>query len=66
LAGDQFLRIAELERTVEDLAVGQVLEARQHGANLGRDGMMALAVPAQIELRLLAEVFEIGHGRNVG
>ena len=45
--------------------VGQVPEARQHGADLRRHRMVAVAVPTHIELGLLAEVFEIGHGRNV-
>jgi hypothetical protein len=47
-------------------AIVEIAEARQHGADLRRDGVISVAVPTQVELGLLAEVLEIRHGRNEG
>ena len=66
LAGHQLLRIGELEALLQDLAVAEVTETRQDGPDLRGDGIVAVTMPAQIELGLLAEVLEVGHGRSYG
>ena len=64
LTGHHLLGVAKLERRIEDLTVGHVLEARQQSADLSRHRMMAFAMPTHIELGLLTKVLEIGHGRT--
>jgi hypothetical protein len=61
--GDELLRIRELERRVEDFRIAELPETRQHSPDLRGDRIIAVAVPAQNKLRLLPEIFEIGHGR---
>src|SRR4029453_13411883 len=56
----------ELEALLQDLVVAEAAEARQGGPDLRRDGIVTVTVPAQIELGLLAEVLEVGHGRSYG
>jgi len=63
LAGHQFLRVGKLERPLQAFVVAEILEPRQHGADLGCHGIVPVAMPAQKLFGLLPEVFEIGHGR---
>jgi hypothetical protein len=60
---DQFLRIAELETLRENFGVGHLAVARQPRPDLRRDRIIAVAMPAQDELGLLSEVFEVWHRR---
>jgi hypothetical protein len=66
LPGDQFLRIVEFETLRKDVAIGHSAEAGQGRPDLARDGIIAVAMPAQNQLGLLPEVSEIRHGRNYG
>jgi hypothetical protein len=43
--------------------VAQEFKARQRRPDLGSDREIPFTMPAQNELGLLLEVFEIGHGR---
>src|ERR1700728_4077775 len=38
-----------------------MMEAREHRPNLRRDREISVAMPMQVELRLLLEIFEIRH-----
>ena len=62
----QFLRIAQLEAVRQDFRIGHLAEAGQARPDLGRDRIVAVAMPAQDELGLFAKVFEIRHGRSYG
>jgi hypothetical protein len=76
LSRDQFLRVTELEILREDVGIAHPTEAWQTGPDLGRDRIVTVAVPAQEQLGLLSEVFEIRsceiwlsnvwHGRSYG
>lgn len=52
LPGNQFLGIGKLEAVIQDLAVGQMAEARQYRSDRIRDGIVPLAMPAQVKLGL--------------
>ena len=58
---------AQFAKALHALDLGGVHGARaQHGADLRCHRMVTLAMPAQIELGLLAEIFEVRHGRVDG
>ena len=57
---------AELEARGEDFGVAQMPVARQQRPDLRGNRIVSVAMPAQNELGLLPEIFEIGHGRSYG
>ena len=63
LPGDHLLRVAELEAPCQDIRIAQLPKTRQRRPDLRRHRIIPFAKPAQNQLGLLFEVFEIGHGR---
>ena len=63
---DQLLRIAQAKTVREDVRIGHLAEAGQARPDLGGDRIVTVTMPAQDELGLFAEVFEIRHGRSYG
>jgi hypothetical protein len=57
------LSVSELEARGNDFGVAQMPKARHEGSDLRGNGIVSLTMPAQNELGLLPEIFEIGHGR---
>ena len=63
---DQLLRIAQAKTVPEDFRIGHLAEAGQPRPDLGGDRIVTVAMPAQDELGLFAEVLEIRHRRSYG
>src|SRR5882672_11023257 len=64
LPRDHLLGVAELEACRQHLGIAEMPEARQVGPDLRRHRIVALAVPAQNELRLLLEILDVWHRRT--
>src|SRR3954447_4355449 len=64
LPRDHFLGIAELEARSQHLGIAEMPEARQVGPDLRGHWIVALAMPAQNELRLLLQILDVWHRRT--
>jgi len=63
LTRDKFLRVIQLEAGFQYLTIVEVLKSWQSSPDMSRNRIIPLAMPPQILLGLLLEVFEIRHKR---
>jgi hypothetical protein len=58
---NEFLSIGQPEGLRQDFAVGQAAVAGHHCSNSRGNRIVLLAVPSQIQFRLLSEMFDVEH-----
>src|SRR5437762_9895451 len=60
-ARNEFLRIRQPEGLSQDFTVGQAAVTRQHCSDLRGNWIVLLPVPANVQFRLFAQMFDVEH-----